>query len=92
MTHRRIAVFTGNRAEYGLQYPILKALAADARLDYYLLAGGAHLDASFGQTIAEIESDGFTVYRRVDMTMDRDSRVWHRAGDRHAAFSASRRS
>ena len=73
MTQRRIAVFTGNRAEYGLQYPILKALAADARLEYFLLAGGAHLDASFGQTIAEIESDGFTVYRRVDIKMERDS-------------------
>ena len=26
MTIRKIAVFTGNRAEYGLQFPILKAI------------------------------------------------------------------
>ena len=25
---RRVAVFTGNRAEYGLQFPILRAIAA----------------------------------------------------------------
>ena len=49
MTRRRIAVFTGNRAEYGLQYPILKAVDADPRLEYLLLAGGAHVDGSLGE-------------------------------------------
>jgi UDP-hydrolysing UDP-N-acetyl-D-glucosamine 2-epimerase len=71
--NRRIAVFTGNRAEYGLQYPILKAIDADPRLDYFLLAGGAHLDSAFGRTMAEIEADGFSVYREVEMHMQRDS-------------------
>jgi len=70
---RRIAVFTGNRAEYGLQYPILKAIVADPRLDYLLLAGGAHLETNFGKTVAEIESDGFTVHRQVEMRMQLDS-------------------
>jgi UDP-hydrolysing UDP-N-acetyl-D-glucosamine 2-epimerase len=71
--NRRIAVFTGNRAEYGLQYPILKAIDADPRLDYFLLAGGAHLDRAFGKTMAEIEADGFSVYREVEIHMQRDS-------------------
>jgi UDP-hydrolysing UDP-N-acetyl-D-glucosamine 2-epimerase len=62
---RKIAVFTGNRSEYGLQYPILRAIAADPRLEYYLLAGGAHLVQNFGRTLAEIETDGFEVYREV---------------------------
>ncbi len=70
---RRIAVFTGNRAEYGLQYPILRAIAADPRLEYFLLAGGAHLQQDFGKTVAEIEADGFRVYRRVAMEMDQDA-------------------
>ena len=34
---RKIAVFTGNRAEYGLQYPILKAINEHPDLDYKLL-------------------------------------------------------
>ena len=75
MTRRRIAVFTGNRAEYGLQYPILKAVDADPRLEYLLLAGGAHVDKEFGRTVAEIEADGFTVHREVDMRMEHDSLV-----------------
>lgn len=73
MSRRKIAVFTGNRAEYGLQYPILRAIAADARLEYFLLAGGAHLQQDFGRTMAEIEADGFRVYREVEIRMQQDT-------------------
>lgn len=73
MNKRKVAVFTGNRAEYGLQYPILKAIAADSRLEYYLVAGGAHLQQDFGRTMAEIEADGFRVYREVEMRMEHDT-------------------
>lgn len=73
MTRRKIAVFTGNRAEYGLQYPILRAVATDPRLEYFLLAGGAHLQEDFGRTMAEIEKDGFRVYREVEIRMQQDT-------------------
>lgn len=73
MTRRRIAVFTGNRAEYGLQYPILRALHADSRVEPFLLAGGAHLEENFGKTLAEIENDGFQVYRQVEIRMAHDT-------------------
>ncbi len=69
----KIAVFTGNRAEYGLQFPILRALTADDRFDVYLLVGGAHLQENFGNTKAEIEKDGFKIYREVDIKMDHDT-------------------
>jgi UDP-N-acetylglucosamine 2-epimerase (non-hydrolysing)/GDP/UDP-N,N'-diacetylbacillosamine 2-epimerase (hydrolysing) len=70
---RKIAVFSGNRAEYGLQYPILKVMSSDQRLECYLLAGGAHLQQDFGKTMAEIESDGFNVYRQVEIEMQQDT-------------------
>jgi UDP-N-acetylglucosamine 2-epimerase (non-hydrolysing)/GDP/UDP-N,N'-diacetylbacillosamine 2-epimerase (hydrolysing) len=73
MTRRRVAVFTGNRAEYGLQYPILRALHADPRIETFLLAGGAHLEEHFGKTVAEIEGDGFQVYRQVEIRMAHDT-------------------
>jgi UDP-N-acetylglucosamine 2-epimerase (non-hydrolysing)/GDP/UDP-N,N'-diacetylbacillosamine 2-epimerase (hydrolysing) len=73
MKRRRIAVFTGNRAEYGLQYPILRALHADPRVETFLLAGGAHLEENFGKTVAEIEKDGFHVYRQVEIRMAHDT-------------------
>ena len=62
---RKIAVFTGNRAEYGLQYPILKAIQNDPGLDYQLIVSGAHLDDYFGATLKEIETDGFKISQQI---------------------------
>ncbi len=73
MTKRIIAIFTGNRAEYGLQYPILKAVDAHPGLDYRLLVSGAHLDPHFGRTLDEIRHDGFRIDSEVTIEMDASS-------------------
>ena len=73
MKKRKIAVFTGNRAEYGLQYPILKAINEHPDLDYKLLVSGAHLDQNFGGTVAEIKSDGFHIDAEIKIDMDAES-------------------
>lgn len=70
MKKRIIAVFTGNRAEYGLQFPILKAISEHPDLDYRLIVSGAHLDKNFGETLEEIENDGFTIEKEVKIEMD----------------------
>jgi UDP-N-acetylglucosamine 2-epimerase (non-hydrolysing)/GDP/UDP-N,N'-diacetylbacillosamine 2-epimerase (hydrolysing) len=70
---RTIAVFTGNRAEYGLQYPILKAIAEHPDLQYRLVVSGAHLDKNFGKTLDEIKKDGFEIHAEVKITMDADT-------------------
>ncbi len=70
---KNIAIFTGNRAEYGLQFPILKAVKEHENLDYSLIVSGAHLDANFGNTLKEINEDGFEVYREVKIEMDAGS-------------------
>ena len=66
MKKRIIAVFTGNRAEYGLQVPILRAIDMHPKLEYRLIVSGAHLDKNFGQTVKEIESDGFKISAEED--------------------------
>ncbi len=73
MSKRTIAIFTGNRAEYGLQYPILRAVHQHPDLDYRLLVSGAHLDAQFGRTLDEIRSDGFHIDAEVKIEMDAGS-------------------
>ncbi len=73
MTRRTIAVFTGNRAEYGLQFPILRAIDRHAALEYRLIVSGAHLDPNFGRTLAEIEADGFTVHDEVKIDLASDT-------------------
>jgi len=68
-----IAIFTGNRAEYGLQFPIIKAVSEHHDLDYKLIISGAHLDTNFGQTLDEIKNDGFNIYSEISITMDANS-------------------
>ena len=67
---RKIAIFTGNRAEYGLQFPILKAVDEHEELEYKLLVSGAHLDKNFGNTLKEINKDGFEVHEEIKIEMD----------------------
>ena len=67
---KKIAVFTGNRAEYGLQFPILKAIEKHPNLEYILLVSGAHLDSNFGATLDEIKNDGFQIGAEINIKMD----------------------
>jgi UDP-N-acetylglucosamine 2-epimerase (non-hydrolysing)/GDP/UDP-N,N'-diacetylbacillosamine 2-epimerase (hydrolysing) len=73
MTQRRIAIFTGNRAEYGLLLPVIRAVDAHPGLDYRLIVSGAHLDPDFGRTLAEIEADGITVHAEVKIDVADDT-------------------
>src|SRR6185436_1330272 len=73
MSKRIIAVFTGNRAEYGLQYPILKAIAAHPDLEYRLIVSGAHLEEDFGRTLEEIANDGFAIHAEVEISLAADT-------------------
>lgn len=70
---RKIAIFTGNRAEYGLLSPIIQAIAKHPKLDCRLLVSGAHLDENFGYTKTEIEKDGFTVSAEIKLSMGDDT-------------------
>jgi len=73
MKKRVIAIFTGNRAEYGLQYPVLKAVDLHPDLEYRLIVSGAHLDSNFGRTLDEIRNDGFHIDAEVKIEMDANS-------------------
>lgn len=73
MSKRVVGVFTGNRAEYGLQYPILRAISVHPELEYRLMVSGAHLDTDFGRTLSEIQNDGFNIHAEVKIDMGEDT-------------------
>jgi UDP-N-acetylglucosamine 2-epimerase (non-hydrolysing)/GDP/UDP-N,N'-diacetylbacillosamine 2-epimerase (hydrolysing) len=73
MIKRRIAVFTGNRAEYGLLYPLIKILNDREDVDFHLLVSGAHLDRNFGGTLSEIEKDGFRIASEIVISLSEDN-------------------
>ncbi len=73
MTRRKIAVITGTRAEYGLLYPIMKAIQAHPKLELVVIVTGMHLVERYGMTVQEIEKDGFPIHARVEMSPSDDT-------------------
>lgn len=72
---RKVAVFTGTRAEYGLLYWLLKDLQQDSEIELQLLVSAMHLSPEFGMTYQQIETDGFTITEKVEMLLSSDSAV-----------------
>ncbi|SEK49572.1 UDP-N-acetylglucosamine 2-epimerase (non-hydrolysing) [Colwellia chukchiensis] len=66
---KKLAVFTGTRAEYSLLYWLLKFLQQDSQFDLQLYVGGTHLSAEYGNTIDEIIGDGFDVTATLDFLL-----------------------
>lgn len=72
---KKVAVFTGTRAEYGLLYWIIKGLSESTKADLQLFAGGMHLSPEFGKTINQIKYDGFEVTEQLEFLLSSDSPV-----------------
>lgn len=71
---RRICVITGTRAEFGLLRTLMHHLSDAPDVTLQVVATGAHLARSHGDTIAEIRAEGFVVDAEVDMLLASDSR------------------
>jgi len=70
---RKICVFTGTRAEYGLLRPLLDVVRDDGDLVLQIIASGMHLSEEFGLTYREIEADGFAIDAKVEMLLGSDT-------------------
>lgn len=70
---RKIVVITGTRAEYGLLYPVMKAIENNPKLELSIIATGIHLSVEHGYTINEIKKDGFKIDSVVDMLLSNDT-------------------
>jgi len=64
---RKIAVVTGTRAEYGYLKPLMKKIKEHTKLELLLYVTGMHLLKEYGNTIQEIEKDGFRITKTIDM-------------------------
>ncbi|MEZ8353627.1 UDP-N-acetylglucosamine 2-epimerase [Vibrio splendidus] len=74
-THKKVAVFTGTRAEYGLLFWLLKDIQSDPDLTLQLLVSGMHLSPEFGDTYKQIEIDGFQIDEKIEILLSSDSPV-----------------
>jgi UDP-hydrolysing UDP-N-acetyl-D-glucosamine 2-epimerase len=72
---RKIAVFTGTRAEYGLLYELISEIQRSTSMQLQLIVSGTHLSPEFGSTWRQIEADGFPIEARVEMLLASDTAV-----------------
>lgn len=72
---RTIAVITTSRADYSHLYWPLRDLSQNQNVDLKIVALGSHLSPEFGNTIKEIEKDGFQIASRVECLLSSDSDI-----------------
>ncbi len=75
MSKRTICVVTGTRADYGLLYWLMKEIDADKDLELQIIVTGMHLSKEFGNTYQQIEKDGFTINKKVDISLSSDTEL-----------------
>jgi UDP-N-acetylglucosamine 2-epimerase (non-hydrolysing)/GDP/UDP-N,N'-diacetylbacillosamine 2-epimerase (hydrolysing) len=72
---RKIAVLTTSRADYSHLYWPLRDLEAHPEVDLRLIVIGSHLAPEFGNTVQEIEKDGFRIDTRIECLLSSDTDV-----------------
>jgi len=75
MKKRKICVVTGSRAEYGLLYWLMKEINVNDMLLLQIVVTGMHLSEEFGNTYKQIEKDGFTIDKKVDISLIADTEL-----------------
>ena len=73
MEKRKVCIFTGTRAEYGLLKPLMDEIKSDPDLELQIVASCMHLSPEFGLTYKEIEKNGFNIDEKVEMLLSSDT-------------------
>lgn len=72
---RRVCVVTTSRADYGLLRFLISDLGKLENVALQVVVSGAHLLASHGLTVSEIEADGVRITERIESQLANDSPV-----------------
>ena len=70
---RRIGVVSTSRADYSHLYWPLRELAVHPQIELGVFALGPHLSPQFGNTLKEIERDGFPIRARIECLLSSDT-------------------
>ncbi len=72
---KKICIVSGTRSEYGQLRWLMQDIKDDADLCLQIIATGMHLSPEFGLTYRNIEQDGFTIDRRLEVLLSSDSSI-----------------
>ncbi len=70
---RKVCVVTGTRAEYGLLKLVCRKIKESASLQLQIIVTGSHLSKLHGETYHEIDADGFSIDRFLDINLTFDT-------------------
>ncbi|MHA8054526.1 UDP-N-acetylglucosamine 2-epimerase [Aquirufa nivalisilvae] len=70
MGKKKLLFVTGSRGEWGYIRPLLKLIDKRDDFSYSLCVTNMHLLPSFGESVTEIEKDGFKVDYKINMSID----------------------
>lgn len=71
---------TGTRADFGLQAPVMRAVADHPGLKLQVVATGMHLLRRFGYTVDEVEAAGWRIDAKVRLQGERDDVIGQSRG------------
>ncbi|WP_443936887.1 UDP-N-acetylglucosamine 2-epimerase [Pedobacter sp. MW01-1-1] len=69
----RIGVLTSSRADFGIYLPLLNRLRQDSFFELAIIAFGTHLSPFHGETVKQIQNNGFEVKHKVESMLLTDT-------------------
>jgi len=72
---RKICFITGTRAEYGLLSGLIKKVEKNKSFKLDLIVTGTHLSSEYGKTIDFIYKDKVKISRKIDISLNKNSRL-----------------
>jgi len=66
---KKIIFFSGSRAEYNIQYPILKKFQKNKLFKVYFIVAGSHTSTTVGNTSNEIKKDNINIFHKVKIKL-----------------------
>jgi len=71
----KICVITSSRSEYGLMRWLMHDLKSSDDFELKVIATGSHFSEKYGLTYQEIESDGFTIDKKIQFNLDKSDQT-----------------
>lgn len=71
----KIGVLTSSRADFGIYLPLLNIFKGDSDIELRLITFGSHHSKQYGETIREIQQEGFNEYDSFSTLLSNDDEV-----------------
>jgi len=72
---KKIVFFSGSRAEYNIQFPLLKLFQNNKNYKFYFIVAGSHTSNVVGDTFKEIKKDKIKVTHKINLNLKSENNL-----------------